>query len=91
LILAGNGSYAWTSIIGGRNDADAPGIAANFGTWAVNEADKTLTLHFVGPRNPAIEGKDWKLNISPSGEELKVAGDLPLGGGHLDNTYRRFK
>ena len=50
LILAGNGNYASTTIAGGRKDADAPGVAANFGTWSVNEADKTLTLHFVGAR-----------------------------------------
>ena len=92
LILAGNGNYASTTIAGGRKDTDAPGVAANFGTWSVNEADKTVTLHFVGAFNPVNEGKDLKLNISLSGEEMKIAGDLfPDVGGHLDNTYRRFK
>src|SRR6202030_1359905 len=43
LILAGNGNYAFTSIAGGRKDANAPGANANFGTWSVNEADKTVT------------------------------------------------
>ena len=94
LILAGNGNYASTTIAGGRKDADAPGIAANFGTWSVNEADKTLTLHPVGARNPTIEGKDIKLNISLNGEELKYTGDVSIPGNqvaHLDATYRRFK
>jgi hypothetical protein len=89
MILAGNGNYASTTIAGGRKDADAPGVAANFGTWSVNEADKTLTIHFVGALNPANEGTDLKLNISLNGEELKTTGDLR--GGHLDSTYRRFK
>src|SRR6202171_6472845 len=89
LILAGNGNYASTTIAGGRKDADAPGIAANFGTWSVNEADKTLTLHPVGARNPTIEGKDIKLNISLNGEELKTTGNALTQ--HLDATYRRFK
>ena len=89
LILAGNGNYASTTIAGGRKDADAPGVAANFGTWSVNEADKTLTIHFVGALNPANEGTDLKLNISLNGEELKTTCDLR--GGHLDSTYRRFK
>ena len=93
MILAGNGNYAWTTIAGGRKDADAPGIAANFGTWSVNEADKTLTLHIVGARNPTIEGKDIKMNISLNEGELRTTGDLStLGiGGRLDATYRRFK
>ena len=68
LILAGNGNYASTTIAGGRKDANDPAMAANFGTWSVNEADKTLTLHFVGAYNPANEGRDIKLNISLSGE-----------------------
>ena len=94
LILAGNGNYASTTIAGGRKDADAPGIAANFGTWSVNEADKTVTIHFVGALNPANEGKDLKLNISLNGEELKYTGDVSIPGNqvaHLDATYRRFK
>jgi hypothetical protein len=94
LILAGNGNYASTTIAGGRKAADAPGIAANFGTWSVNEADKTLTLHPVGARNPTIEGKDIKLNISLNGEELKTTGDISVAGNqvaHLDSSYRRFK
>ena len=89
LILAGNGNYAVTVIAGGRKDAEAPGVAAVFGTWSVNEVDKTLTLHFVGSTNPANEGSDLKLNISLNGEEMKATGDLR--GAHIDGTYRRFK
>src|SRR5215831_3551593 len=36
LILAGNGNYASTTVAPGRKNADAPGVAANFGTWSVN-------------------------------------------------------
>ena len=92
LILAGNGNYATTTVAGGRKDADAPGEAAIFGTWSVNEADKTLTLHIVGARNPTIEGKDIKLNISLNGEELKTTGNISIPGvAHLDSSFRRFK
>jgi hypothetical protein len=91
LILAGNGHYAWTIIAGGRKDQNAPGVGGgnNFGTWSVNEADKTVTIHIVGSFNPANEGQDRKVNISLNGEELKTTGNLPAG--HLDITYRRFK
>ena len=94
MILAGNGNYAWTTIAGGRKDTDAPGAAANFGTWSVNEADKTVTIHTVGSSNPANEGKDVKLNISLNGEELRTTGDLStigIQGSKVDTTYRRFK
>ena len=94
LILAGNGNYASTTIAGGRKDANAPGVTANFGTWSVNEADKTLTIHFVGALNPTIEGKDLKLSISLNGEELRTTGDLStigIQGSKVDTTYRRFK
>jgi hypothetical protein len=90
MILAGNGNYAATIIAGGRKDTDAPGVAAIFGTWSVNEADKTLTIHFVGANNPANEGRDLKLNISLNGEEMKNTG-AGNQGAHLDLTYRRFK
>ena len=95
MILAGNGNYATTIIAGGRKDAEAPGVAAVFGTWSVNEADKTLTRHIVGSNIPAIEGKDYKVNISLNGEEMRLVGDVSFPGVegvfHLDGTYRRFK
>jgi hypothetical protein len=93
LILAGNGNYASTTLAGNRKDLNAPGVAVNFGTWSVNEADKTLTLHFVGAYNPVNEGRDIKLNISLSGEELKLSGTLnpAVPTAHLDSSYRRFK
>ena len=91
LILAGNGNYASTTIAGGRKDANAPGVIANFGTWSVNEADKTLTLHFVAAaRDPEIEGTDFKMNISLNQEGMRVTRDRP-DGGHFDLSYRRFK
>src|SRR5215467_10387499 len=72
MILAGNGNFAFTAIAGGRKDAGAPGVAATFGTWSVNEADKTVNFHLVGTNNPANEGTNLKANISLNGEELKT-------------------
>jgi hypothetical protein len=89
LILAGNGNYAVTIIAGGRKDANAPGVASNFGTWSVNEADKTLIRHRVGALDPTGEGTDLKVSISLSGEEMRLTGNFE--GAHLDSTYRRFK
>jgi hypothetical protein len=94
MILAGNGNYALATFAGGRRDVNAPGAAATIGTWSVNEADKTLTLHRVGSLDPAAEGRDLKVNISLNGEELKYTGDVKTPEGkdvHLDGTFRRFK
>jgi hypothetical protein len=54
--------------------AIAQGIVAQFGTWSVNEADKTLTTHLEGALFPSGEGTDAKVSVSLTGDELKTAG-----------------
>src|SRR5437762_7380687 len=46
--------------------------AANFGTWSVNEADKTLTRRFEAALIPNNEGTDLKVSVSLAGDELKT-------------------
>ena len=38
--------------------------AANYGTWSVNEADKTLTRRFESALRPNNEGTDLKDTVS---------------------------
>jgi hypothetical protein len=52
--------------------AIASGVQANFGTWSVDEATKTLTWHIEGSMFPNAEGQDFKGTISFSGDELKM-------------------
>ena len=52
------------------------GAAANFGTWSVNEADKTITFHYDGALFPNPEGMDFKSTVSLSGDELKLDQDV---------------
>jgi Lipocalin-like domain len=52
--------------------AVAMDMVANFGTWSVNEADKTITIHFDGALFPNVEGEDVKFPFSLSGDELKT-------------------
>jgi Lipocalin-like domain len=53
------------------------GVAANFGTWSVNEADKTITFHFDGGLFPNNEGMDFKSGtVSLSGDELRIGTDV---------------
>jgi hypothetical protein len=52
------------------------GALANFGTWSVNEADKTITFHYDGALFPNPEGEDFKSTIGLSGDELKLDQDV---------------
>jgi Lipocalin-like domain len=54
--------------------AMAQGVVAQFGTWSVNEADKTLTTHVEGALFPNAEGTDARVSVSLTGDELKTAG-----------------
>jgi hypothetical protein len=61
-------------------------MVANFGTWSVNEADKTLTQHVEGALFPNGEGIDLKASVSLTGDELKL---VVVNGGTI--MYRRAK
>jgi hypothetical protein len=61
-------------------------FAANYGTWTVNEADKTVTMHREGALNPNNEGTDVKVSVSLAGDELKS-----VGPGGRTFVYRRAK
>jgi hypothetical protein len=58
------------------------GFMATFGTWSLNEADKTLTFHNEGALIPNFEGADEKFTFSLSGDELKES---------FGNVWRRAK
>jgi hypothetical protein len=66
--------------------AIAQGVVAHFGTWSVNEADKTLTQHVEGALFPNGEGSDLRTPVILTGDELK----LVTGSGGTA-TYRRAK
>ena len=71
--------------------AAAQGLVANFGTWSVNEADKTLTQHYEGALFPNVEGTDVKSTVSVTGDELKLLQPTPVLGGRGEGVYRRAK
>jgi hypothetical protein len=68
--------------------AIAQGLLANFGTWSVNEADKTLASHLEGALFPNVEGTDINVSVSIIGDELKTVGANPAAGGFV---WRRAK
>jgi hypothetical protein len=68
----------------------ARAFAANFGTWSVNEADKTLTSRLEAALIPNNEGSEIKESISLAGDELKLVANL-ASGGRGEAVYRRAK
>ena len=70
--------------------AAALNVTANFGTWSVNEGDKTITRHFVGALTPNNDGLDVKSSVSLAGDELKLV-TTPAAGGRGEATYRRVR
>jgi Lipocalin-like domain len=57
--------------------AAAVGLQANFGTWSVNEADKTITYDVDGALFPNVEGMDFKTGtVGLSGDELKIGSTI---------------
>jgi hypothetical protein len=65
-------------------------FAANFGTWSVSEADKTLVVRVDGALRPNNEGTDAKCSIELSGDALREICMVPTGA-KLDFVYRRAK
>jgi len=61
------------------------GLQAQFGTWSVNEADKTITLHIDGAIFPNVEGTDGKQTVSVSGDEVTLVSQFG------SNVWRRIK
>jgi hypothetical protein len=64
-------------------------FGANYGTWSINEADKTLTRRLEGALDPNNEGIEGKSTVSLAGDELKLTTTNPAG--IRDIVYRRAR
>jgi lipocalin-like protein len=70
--------------------AAARGFAANFGTWSVDEANKTLIRKYTTALIPNNDGLETKASVSLTGDELKLTA-TPAAGGKSETVYRRAK
>jgi len=52
--------------------AAAMGLQAQFGTWLVNEVDKTITYHVDGALFPNVEGAEFNFTVNLSGDEMTL-------------------
>ena len=66
------------------------GFGANFGTWSVDEASKTLTRKYEIALVPNNDTQETKATVSLVGDNLTLA-ITPAAGGKNESVYRRAK
>jgi len=75
-----------------ENKAVIAGTIAAFGSWSVNEADKTIAMKIEGSIFPNQDGTDGRrLIISVTPAILKIANPGAGAGGRAEAEYRRAK
>jgi hypothetical protein len=75
-----------------ENKAVLAGFIASFGTYTVNEADKTVTTHVEGSVFPNLVGVDQKrLIASLTADELKYTNPSTSTGTKAEATWKRVK
>jgi hypothetical protein len=68
----------------------ARAFAGNFGTWSINETDKTLTRRYEAALIPNVEGTDRKDSVSLTGDEVRLV-STSAAGLRTEAVYRRAK
>jgi hypothetical protein len=106
LILDANGRYAQIQVNPNRpkfkgstrldgtpeeNKAVVQATSGSFGTWSVNEADKTLTMHQEIHIFPNDDGTDSKRSFTLTEDELKYTNPTASSGGTGVMVYKRAK
>jgi hypothetical protein len=75
-----------------ENKAAVAGSIAYFGTYTVNNADKTLVMHLEGSTYPNWVGSDQKRTLELSGDEMKFINQNPsMGQGTVTVSWKRVK
>jgi Lipocalin-like domain len=74
-----------------ENAAIVQGTTANFGTWTVDEASKTLTVRYVGSLFPNQAESESKRIVNVTGDELRVSNPATGSGMRSDTVWRRAR
>jgi len=64
-----------------ENAAAVHGALNYFGTYTIDEPDKSITVMIEASSYPNFEGQTQKRTLSISGDELQVINAAPSGGG----------
>jgi hypothetical protein len=84
MILTADGHYAVIVLSNGgaRN-------ISYFGTYTVNAADSTITMHIGGSTHAKANGRDQKHPVALSGDELTVSNPTSASRGSIKLTWKR--
>jgi Lipocalin-like domain len=75
-----------------ENKAVMVGFVGNFGTYTVNEADKTITTHVEGGAFPNLVGADQKrIIVTLTADDLKYTNPATSTGMTAEATWKRVK
>lgn len=74
-----------------ENRSLVQGTAGHFGTWAADEAAKTLTVHMEANIFPNDDGSVFTRKISIVGDDMTVSNPNPSAGGSSVIVWRRVK
>ena len=75
-----------------ENKAAVQGSIGNFGTYTVNEANKTFTVRYEGSTYPNNEGTEQTRPFTIMGDELKVINPASTASGQQSElTYKRAR
>ena len=75
-----------------ENAAVVKGVIANFGTWSVDEATKTLTTNVEASTYPNLNGGNQKRIISSlTADELKYSNPTSAAGTVDEAVWKRVK
>jgi len=75
-----------------ENKAAVQGSISSFGTYSVNEANKTFTIRYEGSSYPNLEGTEQTRAFTIAGDELRVTNPSPSAGGPPSQlVYKRTK
>jgi Lipocalin-like domain len=74
-----------------ENKAIVTGSLAHFGTYTVNEADKSFTFHIENATFPNWDNTEQKRAFVISGDELKYTTPVASAGGTATLIWKRAK
>jgi len=85
MFLDAGGHYSVIVLGGGQENT-----IAYFGTYTINDADSTMTLHIDGSSRPNADGRDLKRIVTFNGDEL-ITDTPPSAGrpGTVKLTWKR--
>jgi Lipocalin-like domain len=74
-----------------ENKGTAQGTMTYFGTYSVDEADRTIALHIEASSFPNWNGSDQKRIFAISGGQLTLTARALQTGGYADVVWKRAK